>query len=1312
MQTPANRHRVFRMIFGICVICAVHVPVGAVQPYEPNKVDPLLEPWRWTHIEALDGLSFQCMAQEPNETMWFGLKDGVMRYDSLQWQRFSLDDGLTPWVKCILVTPDGCIYVQSAEAIHLYQDHQWITVLAQSYSGSPGQSMTADDQGGVWAACDQGLVYIENGTARLVANVEGPVTTVFVDSRKQLWYLCDDFREAYVASLAQTHAGSLGGIQSIPLLHRDRSRQGCILESTDGRIWIASDGSGDPVHIFDPSLKTWSQINLSTTLGRYACTAMAQTQDHTVWLVGQGRLYARRQGMQRTYDAPDLEIPSSPPVLLTGIDGSLWLGGKNAKVFRIDYSDQRYTTYQDLHFQCESPPGTCWFLEKTGAIVKYETKDKRWLRYGIEDGLPDAPVVMAAAGDGSIWAAGSHQGQAAVAYYDEQQWHLRLFPHLGFGISPYSVLESTSGDMLFGSALPRDWGPTLGAGLLRFFRTDQGYQSEHLASPLVPFRIVGIAQTKEGLWFGGPYLARFDGYHTQRIQTPLSLATDWIDHLTCAPDGDLWVAKGGDGVFRYDGNTWKQYTMEDGLASNMVTYTMSHPDGTLWAATDAGISCFDGDQWQSLACPASFRLNRESGSLGVSEDGAVWVNYATRDWYFRALDPNLADVVLDDHPYLTTRYRPDKMPPDTEIDFSLEQIQPASPIRISWTGRDAWSVTPKGQLLYSFRMDQGAWSAFAPEAMYTWYNLPSGRHTVEVQARDRDRNIDPTPAQVSFTVLRPTWRQPWFLLLLGSLLLAIVVLIVRLVKAHEVHITQQLQFEKEKAQQQLKIDESRLAFFTNISHELRTPLTLITGPLESMLTKLKDSDLREQLLLIKRNADRLLQLASQLLDIHKLETGRLELHLTINDLVGFVNGIVASLQPTTTEKRLTLSHETTLSELTVAFDADKLEKVLTNLISNAIKFTDPGGTITVKTQQFDRQIQLTVEDSGIGIPPNELDHIFERFYRIDKHGQTAGSGIGLSLAQELIGCHQGTIQVISPIAPESSERPGTRFIVTIPMRDPETVETADLSTDQAEEDFETDTLPTVLIVEDNDDMRQYVGSILTQEYRLLEAVNGQQGLQLAQENTPDLIISDIMMPEMDGIKLCRALRKDEKTSHIPIILLTAKGSEAAQVEGLETGADDYVMKPFSQVVLKARLANLLESRQRLQAHFQRNPFIPLQKITSNPVDERFLKRALDVVEEHLADYDFAMDAFSSQMHMSRSTLYRKIKALTGQTPSVFIRTVRLKHAAELLKTGHYNISEVAYQVGFLDMAYFSNCFKKQFHCNPSQFKSQHKTSNG
>jgi len=308
MQIPLKRHCVFRILFGIFVFLGLHMPLKAVQPYEPNIVDPLLEPWRWNHIELLDGLGFQCLAQEPNETMWFGLKESVIRHDGLHWRRFGLADGLTPLTKWILAMPDGSIYLQTSKAIHLFQDHQWITVQTRTYSGVPSQSMTADDQGRVWAACDEGLISIENGTARLVKSIEGGVTTVCIDSQKQLWYLAHNFKTVYVAPLLPANPSGLGETRPIHLYSRDRARQGCILEASDGRLWIASDASGDPVHIFDPTKQTWAQIDLSTTLGRYTCTAMAQTQDGTVWLIGQGRLYAYQHGKQRTYNAPELKF--------------------------------------------------------------------------------------------------------------------------------------------------------------------------------------------------------------------------------------------------------------------------------------------------------------------------------------------------------------------------------------------------------------------------------------------------------------------------------------------------------------------------------------------------------------------------------------------------------------------------------------------------------------------------------------------------------------------------------------------------------------------------------------------------------------------------------------------------------------------------------------------------------------------------------------------------------------------------------------------------------------------------------------------
>jgi DNA-binding response OmpR family regulator len=351
----------------------------------------------------------------------------------------------------------------------------------------------------------------------------------------------------------------------------------------------------------------------------------------------------------------------------------------------------------------------------------------------------------------------------------------------------------------------------------------------------------------------------------------------------------------------------------------------------------------------------------------------------------------------------------------------------------------------------------------------------------------------------------------------------------------------------------------------------------------------------------------------------------------------------------------------------------------------------------------DTWLQLRVEDNGPGIPQDHLAHVFERFHRVDNQGQTPGSGIGLSLVKELVHLHGGTITVESPINNQDRTHAGTRFTVRLPLHGDQ----EPTPTDSQDELCESEGVPSLLLVEDSKDMRLYVSSMLDTDYQIQEAEDGQQGLTLARRHLPDLIISDIMMPQMEGTELCRILKNDENTSHIPVILLTAKGSEAAQVEGLETGADDYIVKPFSQAVLKARIANLLESRRHLQTQFQTDLIVEPQNIAANPVDENFVKRALEAVEDHLADYEFDMDAFSKRMHMSRSTLYRKIKAITGQSPSVFIRTIRLKQAAGLLKTGQYTVSEVAYQVGFLDMSYFGACFKEQFECTPSDYVAQH-----
>lgn len=1045
---------------------------------------------------------------------------------------------------------------------------------------------------------------------------------------------------------------------------------------------------------------------------------MLETRDGTLWLASLNRLCAVKDGRWKVYHPSQTRISSLQTALLETGDGVLWIGEVNGRVYRVDRSDGECLSYHGLHFQCENVAGRRWFLSETGAVVSQSMTGDVWEQYDRQDNLIDTPVVIMATRDGVVWGAGSHAGDAAVSQFDGTRWQRWVFPELGFSISYCSAFETSTGDIVFGNATggaaARKAERHITGGMLRFKATHQGYEAEHIPPPKASFRVVGIAETVEGLWFGGSYLARFNGHTSRNMEGSLTLPPGYVDQVMNTQNGRLWIAKGGEGLFEYDGQMRTHYTVKEGLASNMICYVCEHPDGTILAATSNGISRFDGELWQTLTLPDAFSLDRESGSMHVTASGEVWINRTERAWYFRSWADRV-ELPPIDAPFRTSRYRPNNDPPDTAIAPLADSTRVAASVIINWTGQDAWFSTPQEHLHYSYRLDRGLWSPFYRKTSHTLSDLAPGEHVFEVRARDRDFNVDPQPASISFTVLAPVWRQPWFILLIGSLLLIIVILALYLMRTHEARVTQQLQFEKRQAQQELAIDEARLAFFTNISHELRTPLTLILGPLAALLAKLTDEELRAKTSLAQRNAERLLQLVNQLLDMRKLQEGKLQFNPTEDDIIRFTHGLVESLQPAAEQKGLKLEFHSSVSQLNLSFDPDKLEKIIVNLVSNAIKFTPEKGQVTVAVEARDNHVALTVEDTGAGIPPDELDHVFERFYRASDGNVAPGSGLGLSLAKELVQLHSGTISAVSPVHPESAQHPGTRMTVLLPYLtapsqapgQPDQNEATGASQAIPTED-DADKRPKVLLAEDNEDMRLFIRSILTEDYRLAEAEDGQAALAQIQDSWPDLIISDVMMPNMDGLELCQTLRTDEDTSHIPIILLTAKGSEEAQVSGLETGADDYIVKPFGSAVLLARINNLLASRQRLRERFARGISLEPKEITVTSADERFLQKAMDLLEENMGDYEFDVDAFTQMMPMSRSSLYRKIKALTGHSPSVFIRSMRLKRAAALLASGQLSVSEIAYQVGFLDMSYFSTCFKDQFQRTPSQYMAKHR----
>ena len=529
-------------------------------------------------------------------------------------------------------------------------------------------------------------------------------------------------------------------------------------------------------------------------------------------------------------------------------------------------------------------------------------------------------------------------------------------------------------------------------------------------------------------------------------------------------------------------------------------------------------------------------------------------------------------------------------------------------------------------------------------------------------------------------------------------------------------------------------------FFTNISHEFRTPLTLILGPAKNIIELSKNDKIKEEAILIHRSAKKLNRLANQLLDISRIESGKMKLKTTKQNLVAVINEIVSSFQSFAERKNISLKLNSDKEELLLYLDKDKIDKIINNILSNAIKFTPTGGCVEVRINppSFPPLLngelksgfaEISITDTGIGIPKKQLNKIFDRFYQVDNKlsREYEGTGVGLSLTKELIELHKGKILV------ESEEGKGSIFKIMLPLgRDhllPEEIceeefilENEIESGLQSNDDsisaskkkidkFNIDFIKSaerlsLLIIEDNKDVRNYIKSILNNHYNISEAADGGEGLAKSIEQSPDLIISDIMMPKMDGIELCSLLKSDSRTSHIPIILLTAKATIEDKIKGFETGADSYIMKPFESEELKARIKNLIEQRNRLHIHFHQHGLFEIDKKKVTPLDQKFLQQAVALINEHLSDSCFDIEKFAEGMSVSRSLLHKKLSALIGESPGELFKRVRLNKAAELIKQNSGNITEISFEVGFNNSSYFTECFKKQFGVSPSQFHNR------
>jgi signal transduction histidine kinase/ligand-binding sensor domain-containing protein/DNA-binding response OmpR family regulator len=596
----------------------------------------------------------------------------------------------------------------------------------------------------------------------------------------------------------------------------------------------------------------------------------------------------------------------------------------------------------------------------------------------------------------------------------------------------------------------------------------------------------------------------------------------------------------------------------------------------------------------------------------------------------------------------------------------------------------------------------------------TYTNLDAGNYTFKVRAIGSKLAANELSLEVH--VLPPFWKTPiayllYVIAVIGGLLL------VRKRGIEKIRTQFELEKEREEAKRMHELDLMKIKFFTNVSHEFRTPLSLIMAPIDKVLKQIKETEIKTQLEFANRNARRLLNLVNQLLDFRKMEFQELKLHVNQGELVGFIKEIADSFVDIGEKKNVSFIFDSEITELNCEFDQDKMERILFNLLSNAFKFTSTGGHVSLLVNTFDGvnrsncKLQIKVIDTGIGIPPEKREQIFEPFFQNDIPGSMVnqGSGIGLAITKEFVRLYNGTITV------DSNSGEGSCFTVTVPLK---VITVKKMGIHVAAQHQNGHTLaesktaedapgiskkPTILIVEDNYDFRFYIKDNLKHAFTIIEAADGREGWQKTLALHPNIVVSDISMPEMDGIELCMKIKNDVRTTHIPVVLLTALIGEDQQLKGLETGATDYLTKPFNFEILLSKIKNILAQQENMRKTYQKQVEVkPTEELIESP-EEAFLQKLLRLIEANINNPGFSVEELSGEMFVSRYTLYKKILALTGKTPNEFIRHIRLKRAAQLLENGYLTISQICYKVGFKSQKYFVRSFKNEFNVSPSNY---------
>jgi signal transduction histidine kinase/ligand-binding sensor domain-containing protein/DNA-binding response OmpR family regulator len=1315
--------------------------------------------------------------------LWFGSSHGVFRYDG-----------------------------------YSFKDYTTFQENTSNVTNAEVQAICDDNEGNMWIGHVQGLDKLNPQTDEVTHYIlnskadrtdwSNHVLALLEDSNGNLWIGTGDGLYLY-NKLAKSFKRIVhDSTDAKSIIHNTVD---AIYEDNSGTLWFGTgagldklDNSGEKfIHCWNENTSSSNQND-----GRYSIISIFEDSERIIWLGTWGGLveYDRKNNSFNVYRKNPNEPGSLAENYISSISedltGNLWIGTVGLDIF-----DKHTKTFSHHTHNASDPgslsddgvsdilvekSGTIWITTYGRGINKYVQPNQYVNKYFLET----AEILNAGWGDlvednnGKIWI-GTDKG---LISFDPDKEIFKEEAHIKDIIG---ILQDKEGNL---------WLYSASNGALYYKKDQESEIKQFFYSDGKHFyeSVSCMKNCRDGsIWIGTGDGKILKLNQHKKIIEQIAKYDNQIVGLYEDKEGLLWIGTYDAGVISYNPfqKTFTRYisdpTDSSTIGGNQIFNFCEDGQGTLWCLANSSPNKFDREnqkwiRWkgkEGFPDNAMTLVNDNRGNLWMSSaSGAFKYNPFTKEvtkyndiqlsWVYRAGSGELyfiSTTFLNEKQSIS-RINPDNIsnnnfiPPIVITSFKkFEKPYPfGKTIELNYTENflsfefSALSYKSPEKNQYAYKMEgvDNDWIYPGTRRYASYPNLNPGEYTFRAKGSNSDGVWNEEGPSITI-IISPPWWKTWWAYSSYAIILVFSLYGIRRYEMNRLKLKDKVKMDEAVLKEKEETDKMKSRFFANISHEFRTPLTLIQGPAEKIISDTSE-DVKKDAKIIRRNSSRLLQLINQLLDLSKLEAGKLKLEASKGNIVSFVKGVALSFESLAESKDITLKLHPEKEFIEMYFDREKMMQIITNILSNALKFTPEEGKITVSIKErhaelaaigeprFQRvsasytkleipkrvrdehTVEIKIRDTGIGIAQEEIPKLFDRFYQVDSSHtrEYEGTGIGLALTKELVELHHGSIKVESekgawaeftlefPLGREHLSDDeiivGTETIVilnpdevgmkNLPLESPAVTNNGEASLRVPQNDdgmIEDKTI--ILVVEDNYDMRQYIRESLNGNYIIEEAVNGEQGVRKAEKIIPDLIISDMMMPKMDGNELVRILKNDEKTSHIPIILLTAKAGQENKLEGLETGADDYLIKPFDIKELQVRIKNLINIRKKLQEKFSKPGYIPKPNWKKQPsIEEEFINKVLQVIEAHISEESFDIESFGEEVGMSRTQFYRKLKAITGMPASIYLRTVRLSKAKKMIEEKQGNISEIAYSVGFSSPSYFTKCFKDEFGYPPSE----------